>query len=95
VKILLVHGATINDETIGSSHVNKVVDILQKWPTTMWMLILQDLVVYHLLDTESFIDLLEYYGPSRKGGMKKRHTIRKTRKSRKSRKRKTNKNRRK
>jgi hypothetical protein len=36
--------------------------ILKRWPLTMLVIILQELVVYNSLDFESFIDFNEYFG---------------------------------
>ena len=39
-----------------------VVPALKNWPVTMFIVVLQELVVYHLLDIMSFFDLVEYIG---------------------------------
>ena len=70
-ELLLNHGANIHDmndkgETammcaVKKGH-TKVIKILRNWPVTMTILVLQELVVYHLLDIISYNDLFEYIG---------------------------------
>jgi len=71
IQLLLSKGANINDKNkynrtpIMEAYKNKnieIVEVLQKWPLTMLIIVLQELVVYHLLDCESFIDFNEYFG---------------------------------
>ncbi len=38
-----------------------VVDVLKRWPFTMWVAMLQDLFIWHCLDASSFFDMWEYY----------------------------------
>ena len=40
----------------------EIVQVLKRWPLTMLIVVLQELVVYHLLDCESFSDFNEYFG---------------------------------
>ena len=69
VKLLLLNGANIydknrDDETCLMEAFNEgrieVVEVLQKWPLTMLIIVLQELFIYHYLDSESFIDFFEY-----------------------------------
>jgi hypothetical protein len=69
IKILLLHGANINDiDSYGNNAMTyafnyrhtEVVEVLQKWPLTMLIIVLQELFIYHLLDCSSFIDFYEY-----------------------------------
>ena len=63
VKILLVGGANIEHEKTRSCRdiANlRTINIFQKWPITMFIVVLKELVVYHLLDCDSFRDLLQY-----------------------------------
>jgi len=71
IKLLLLKGANINDKNkynrtpiMEASKNNniQIVKVLQKWPLTMFIVILQELVVYHVLDCESFIDFYQYFG---------------------------------
>jgi ankyrin repeat protein len=71
IQLLLSCGANINDNNKhnrtpimeASKHgYIEIVEVLQKWPLTMFILVLQELVVYHVLDCESFIDFNEYFG---------------------------------
>jgi hypothetical protein len=43
-------------------HYMNVVKVLQKWPLSMCIIVLQELLVYHHFDCESYIDFLEYFG---------------------------------
>ena len=70
IKLLLSNGANINQKNkynrtpIMEAYKNnkiKVIEILKKWPLTMLIIVLQELVVYHLLDCESFIDFYQYF----------------------------------
>ena len=38
----------------------EIVEVLQKWPLTMLIIVLQELVVYNILDFESLIDFYQY-----------------------------------
>jgi hypothetical protein len=70
VKLLLLNGANIYDknrygETCLMEAFNKgrieVVELLQKWPLSMLMIVLQELFVYNILDCEFFSDFYEYF----------------------------------
>lgn len=70
IKILLLHGANINDtDSYGNTAMTyafneghtEIVEILQKWPLTMLFIVLQELNVYNELDWKSFSDFNEYY----------------------------------
>ena len=71
IELLLNRGANIHDmndkgETAMTCAVlqgnSKVIEILENWPVTMAILVLQELVVYHLLDIISYNDLFEFIG---------------------------------
>jgi ankyrin repeat protein len=71
VAMLLHRGANINamNEDRGTALCcalwkgrAKVIKILINWPVTMAILVLQELVVYHLLDIISYNDLFEFIG---------------------------------
>ena len=40
---------------------NKISKVLENWPLTMLIIVLQELVVYHLLDFSSFIEFIQYF----------------------------------
>lgn len=71
VAMLLHRGAKINainerretalDCALSEGH-TKVIKILRNWLVTMAIVVLQELVVYHLLDIISFNDLFEFIG---------------------------------
>jgi len=70
IKLLLSKGANINQKNkynrtpIMEAYKNKnieVIKILKRWHLTMLIIILQELVVYHTLDCESFIDFYQYF----------------------------------
>ena len=71
VELLLGRGANIHEEDdYGDTAIRMAIDedhgdivaTLQRWPVTMWILVMQDLMVYHHLDCESTQDLLQYIG---------------------------------
>jgi ankyrin repeat protein len=71
IKLLLSCGDNINDKnkynrtSIIEASKNKnidIVEVLEKWPVTMCIIVLQELVVYHVLDCQSFIDFNQYFG---------------------------------
>ena len=83
VKILLAEGATINKmtgERLTSPEIDK---ILHRWPTSQWVIMLYNLIVWHHLDTDSTVAFFEFYGPH-KGS----HIGGKTRKQRRAQKKK-------
>jgi hypothetical protein len=69
--LLLSKGANIHDKNIfgntcfsyslGSNH-NRVLYHLRKWPTTMAIIMLQELALIYIIDSESVIDLHQYLG---------------------------------
>ena len=71
IKLLLSKGANINNKNkynrtpIMEAYKNEnieVIKILKRWHLTMFIVVLQELVLYHTLDCESFIDFNEYFG---------------------------------
>jgi ankyrin repeat protein len=71
IKLLLSKGANINNKNkynrtpIMEAYKNnkiEVIKILKRWPLTMLIIVLQELVVYNSLDFDSFIDFNEYFG---------------------------------
>lgn len=68
VKLLLSYGADPHESDLQGvtcyniTRSKDVKDILHKWPTTMLIIVFQELLVYHQLDCCSFIDLFEYIG---------------------------------
>lgn len=68
VKLLLSYGADPHDRDVqgetcyNTTRSKDVKDILHKWPTTMLIIMFQELFVYHQLDCCSFIDFFEYIG---------------------------------
>jgi ankyrin repeat protein len=71
IQLLLSCGANINDKNkynrtpimAASKHgYIEIVKVLEKWPLSMLIIVLQELVVYHILDCSSFIDFNEYFG---------------------------------
>lgn len=52
---------THREIALGNGHL-EVSTTLTNWPVTMAIVAMQELVVYHLLDFASFIDLFEYIG---------------------------------
>jgi ankyrin repeat protein len=71
IKLLLSKGANINQKNkynrrtpIMEAYKNnniEVIKILKRWPLTMIIIVLQELVVYHNLDCEFFIDFYQYF----------------------------------
>lgn len=69
IKLLLSKGANIYDKIKGENtcliqairyqNFNGI-ELLKKWPLTMFIVVLQELFVYHILDCISFIDFYEY-----------------------------------
>jgi len=85
VKILLANGAEINGHDFLHEYdsetekkrkkLNKdaVAEILNRWPHSMWLTMLEDLFVTHLVDAESKKDFFAFYGdPSHKGGKRRK-----------------------
>ena len=58
--------------------------IMKRWPTTMWLTMLEELFVKHLVDAESVELFFQFYGPPK--GCKRRKSIKKRRKTTKRRK---------
>ena len=72
VDLLLARGCNIYEKTgyagwtarsvAKQRNHNNIVDAIDWWPVTMWIIILQDLMVYHQLDALCTRDLLQYIG---------------------------------
>ena len=70
IGMIALQSCTVNEENdnvesalsfaLRRSYID-VVEVLQKWPLTMLIIVLQELIVYHVLDCESYIDFLQYY----------------------------------
>jgi len=91
VQFLLTKGADINARTTQgmtaySVGTPQIQEILEKWPTTMGIVLFDELAL-HQTDAQDLIDLNQFAGPP-SGGRK-----RKTNKKRKNKRRKTNKRR--
>ena len=39
----------------------EICKLLENWPLTMLIIVLQELIIYHVLDCESYIDFIQYY----------------------------------
>ena len=74
-----------NEKEIERLNTEAANEILERWPTTMWLVMLEHLFVTHLVDAESKKDFFEFYGNTGKGG-KRRKTIKKGMKSNKRKK---------
>jgi hypothetical protein len=70
VKLLLLKGANyrrfyiqcFTGSTFNLSFMrHEIRKLLQNWPLTMCIIVLQELFIYHFLDCDSFIDFIEYY----------------------------------
>jgi ankyrin repeat protein len=84
VKILLANGATIGGLQMDREYEEEVEAILNKWPHTMWLTVLEDLFVYNHLGADSMEDLYEFVGPHRIGGKSKRRKTTKRPKTKKN-----------
>jgi len=77
IKLLLSYGANIGFKDYNGNEYNsltlatmfkvynnnyiEIAKILKKWPLTMLIIVLQELIVYHVIDYSSFIDFIQYY----------------------------------
>ena len=61
VKLLLLNGSIIRLQNINNIKNNYIIDIINKWPTTMVIILLQELSLYNKIDDLSiYKDLYEY-----------------------------------
>jgi len=61
VKLLLLNGSNVRLENINNIKNNNIIDIINKWPTTMIIILLQELSLYNEIDDLSiYKDLYEY-----------------------------------
>jgi hypothetical protein len=72
LQLLLYRDGNIHDKDIykrdaidfakQSMHDNGTLAILTKWPVTMWIVVMQDLMFYHQLDCDSTQDFFQFIG---------------------------------